>query len=237
MGIDVIQSDKFAPMATFEIDGGRYWFWIEEHANRSTRDLTPKELAEKQKAEKEKRYWFAPSLGGYTPTGKILVKLGHESSDYVRRKWADTIHAALEERIDEMIADTFGLASKEKQEREIRAREAELEAARKLRVRQELQQKEHERLKLKRLHEETLAWSDAQTLRNYVGHIREMALEALPQFKSEPEKSAWMEWAHRKIDRIDPLTNGRAGTTPALPPLPDYPYSWNYRGAHLDEEE
>lgn len=235
MGVDVEQSEKCAPMVVFEIDGGRYWFWIEEHATRTVRELTPKELAEKQKAEKDKRYWFAPPLWVFTPTGKIAIKLSHESSDYVRRKWADTTYATLEERIDEVVAGTFGLASEEKREREIRAKEAEIEAARQLRVRQELQRKEHEALKTKRLQEEALAWSNAQTLREYVDAVREMPSDALPQFKSETEKSAWIEWAGRKIDKIDPLTNGAAGTTPALPPLPNYSHSWGYRGRQLDD--
>lgn len=135
MGIDVDQSEKNPVMVGFEVDGGRYWFWIEEHSNQSFRDLTAKELAEKQRAEKTKSYWWAPNLKVYTPTGKILVKLSHESSEYIRRKWSDTNYAQVEERIDEIIAGTFSLAAEDKREREQRAREKELEAARQLRVR------------------------------------------------------------------------------------------------------
>ena len=225
MGVDVAQSEKSSVMVSFEVDGGRYWFWIEEHANQSFRDLTPKELAEKQRAEKTKSYWWSPNLKVFTPTGKIVVKLGQESSDYIRRKWADTNYAQVEERIDEIIAGTFSLAAEEKRTRERRAREEELEAARRLRVRKAMQLKEFERLKTKRLFDEASAWSNAQSLRDYIDAVRGTPLDRLPKFQSEFEKSVWIEWANQKADGIDPLKSGTSGATPAMPSLPDDHYA------------
>ncbi len=235
MGIDVAQSEKRPLMVCFEVDGGRYWFWIEEHANQSFRDLTPKELAEKQRAEKTKSYWWSPNLKVFTPTGKIVVKLSQETSDYIRRKWADTNYAQVEERIDEIIAGTFSLAAEEKRTRERRAREEELEAARRLRVRKAMQLKEFEKLKTKRLFDEASAWSNAQSLRDYIDTVRETPLDRLPKFQSELDKSAWIEWANQIADGIDPLTSGTSGATPAMPSLPDDHYSWGYR--HDPEED
>jgi hypothetical protein len=236
MGIDVEQSEKNPVMVRFEIDGGRYWYWIEEHSNQSFRDLTAKELAEKQRAEKTKTYWWAPNLKVYTPTGKILVKLSHESSEYIRRKWSDTNYAQVEERIDEIIAGTFSLAAEDKREREQRAREKELEAARQLRVRQAMQLKEFKKLKRKRLFEEASAWNNAQSLRDYIEAVRETPLDKLPMFQAEADKAAWIDWASRKADGMDPLTSGTAGTTPGIPALPDYHYSWGYRGNESDAD-
>jgi hypothetical protein len=237
MGIDVDQSEKNPVMVRFEVDGGRYWFWIEEHSNQSFRDLTAKELAEKQRAEKTKRYWWAPNLKVYTPTGKILVKLSHESSDYIRRKWSDTNYAQIEERIDEIIAGTFSLAAEDKREREQRAREKELEAARQLRVRQAMQLKEFKKLKKKRLFEEAAAWNNAQSLRDYIEAVRETPLDKLPMFQAEADKAAWIDWASRKADGMDPLTSGTAGTTAGMPALPDYHYSWGHRGNESDADD
>jgi hypothetical protein len=237
MGIYVDQSEKNPVMVGFEVDGGRYWFWIEEHSNQAFRDLTAKELAEKQRAEKTKSYWWAPNLKVYTPTGKILVKLSHESSEYIRRKWSDTNYAQVEERIDEIIAGTFSLAAEEKRERERRAREEELEAARQLRVRQAMQLKEFEKLKTKRLFDEAVAWGNAQSLRDYIEAVRETPLDKLPRFQEEADKAAWIDWASQKANGIDPLTRGTAGTTPGMPALPDYHYSWGYRNNGDDADD
>lgn len=236
IGIDVAQSEKNSVMVSFEVDGGRYWFWIEEHANQSFRDITPKELAEKQRAEKTKSYWWSPNLKVFTPSGKIVVKLSHESSEYIRRKWSDTNYAQVEERIDEIIAGTFSLAVEEKRERERRAHEEELEAARRLRVRQAMQLKEFEKLKTKRLFDEAAAWSNAQSLRDYIESVRETPLDKLPKFQAAADKDVWIAWASQKADQIDPLTSGTAGTTPEMPALPDYHYSWGYRN-HDDDDE
>jgi hypothetical protein len=229
LGYTVMQSEKNAAMVSFKIDDGDYWYWIEEHASKHERDYTSKELAEKQQAEAERQYFFAPNRWVYTPTGKLNVKLGNGVNDYVERRWADGASATLEQRVDEIIAGTIAFAAAEKRQREVRAMEAAAEAARKLRIRQKLQQQEHEALKTKRLQEEAAAWAHARTIREYVEMVRDTPLDALPQFKSEIEKNEWIAWACRKIDKIDPLTNGAAGTEPALPPLPDIPWSYRYR--------
>lgn len=238
MGIGVTQSEKHPLMVGFEVDGGRYWFWIEEHANQSFRDLTPKELAEKQRAEKTRSYWYSPNLKVFTPTGKIVAKLSHESSEYIQRKWSDTNSAQVEKRIDEIIAGTFSLAAEEKSERERRARQEELEAARRLRTRQATQIKEFEKLKTKRLSDEAAAWGNARSLREYIDTVRETPLDRLPKFHSDPDKAAWLKWASQKADGIDPLTSGIAGATPAMPALPEYHYSWSYRNpdGYADDE-
>lgn len=237
MGIDVAQSEKRPLMVSFEVDGGRYWFWVEEHSNQSFRDLTSKELADKQRAEKTKSHWWSPNLKVYTPTGKILVKLSHESSEYIRRKWSDTNYAQIEDRIDEIVAGTFSLAAEDKREREQRAREKELEAARQLRVRQAMQLKEFEKLKTKRLFDEAAAWGNAQSLRDYIETVREAPLDKLPKFQTEADKAAWIGWASQKADGIDPLTSGTAGTTPGMPPLSEYHYSWGYRSKEGDIDD
>ncbi len=229
LGYTVMQSEKNAAMVSFKIDGGNYWYWIEEHAGKHERDYTPKELAEKQKAEAERRYFYAPNRWIYTPTGKLNVKLGNGVNEYVARRWVDGANATLEQRVDEIIAGTISFAAAEKRQREVRAMEAAAEAARKLRIRQKLQQQEHETLKSKQLIEEAAAWSNALAIRKYVDAVRDTPLDALPQFKSELEKSSWLDWACKKIDKIDPLTNGAAGTTPAAPPLLEIPWSYHYR--------
>ena len=229
MGVDVAQSDRFPLMLGFEVDGGRYWFWVEEHSNQSFRDLTPKELAEKQRAEKTKSYWFSPNLKVFTPTGNVVVKLGREFSDYIRRKWSDTRGVRVEQRIDEIIAGTFGLAAEERCEREQRALEAELEATRQLRVRQVMQLREFEKLKVKCFFDEVAAWSNAQSLRDYIKIVSETPIHRLPKFQTEADRAAWTAWASEKADGVDPLTRGSAGTTPEMPALPEYHYSWGYQ--------
>lgn len=109
LGYTVNQSEMNTAMVDFKIDSGNYWFWIEEHASKHERDYTPKELAEKQKAEAERRYFFAPNRWVYTPTGKLNVKLGKGFNDYMERRWSDGASATLEQRIDEIVAGTIAL--------------------------------------------------------------------------------------------------------------------------------
>jgi hypothetical protein len=221
LSIPLMQHPDHAGLVSFEIEGQKCSVWVEEHATRSERPLTAKEL--KERAADEARGWkyYHRDRWINTPSGKLVLKLGHDRHDYPRRQWGDLVEQGIEDRVDEFIAEAFAFAAIEHAEAVRRNQEERQRRATWLRELRLEQREKHARLKVAELLRQAHSWNRAQALRNYIDAVRRADVRLLPALGEGSEREKWLAWATQCADALDPISKGRAGKAPARPHLRD----------------
>ena len=228
LGYEICADKERPDMPVLVVLGQRYWVWIEEHSRRSERVLTAKELAEKNAAEKERRYFYAPDRWIYKPSGRLHLKLDHAGwYSYPQKQWGERGKQQLEERLDEVVIDIVQFAAYEKEKAELEAKRQAEHEAQVMRERERLQRLAHERLKRAALFREVHAWRKAQRLYRYIETVEAAPLAVLSQFETEVARVRWIMWARGIAAELNPLQSGSVGRVPPLPALPELP--WGYR--------
>ena len=176
---------------------------ISEHVARTAHEATP---AEKRALDRYRSSsgWGAgtveyPHIPQYdfTPTGLLTIT----ASGYPERNWRDTKRTPLENRIGEVIAGIISLAE------EVRDRETEIargraEHARKVEhYEEEIARRTQERRAYRALRIDAKNWAAATQLRQY---LRAVESAAIQMGGTAEEQAAWLEWAARKADWLDP---------------------------------
>ena len=133
------------------------------------------------------------------PTGQLMLVID-EYAEGVRKTWKDGKRQRVEDCLNAFVVSVVAVAEVKK-ERTLRlARQRrEREEARRLRLAEE-RRSEAEAARGRVLEQEAGAWSRAGQIRAY--------LEAVLHAASEPpgdELAAWLTWARRYADEIDPI--------------------------------
>lgn len=212
--------EKRQTMVCFKAEGSDFWLWIEEHATRQERQLSAKELREKQDADASGRYFWTRDKWVYTPSGKLNVKIDIVNWKYPIKTWSDGAQPNLEGRLDGIAADIAVIAVEARIKAENQALEAAAEEAARLDRQKELLRIKHENLKRKQLLREARNWVTAVDLRRYIEAVSVAPLTAFPNLENGQQREAWVAWAKETALAIDPISSGNSATVPPLPELP-----------------
>lgn len=195
--------DAQKSITLLDIEGIFVSFSLTEHVSRSPHIETPSETRAR------KRYWSraawdtsmkSPAIPqfDYQPTGILKITANRWPS----RSWKDTERTTLENRLSEVIAGIYKLASEIRTKNEAEARRQE---ARRIATEQYVflvQRYEDELSKFKALEFGAENWKRANQLREYIDAVER---HAIANGGLTPEKVTWLEWARAKADWIDPL--------------------------------
>jgi predicted RNase H-like nuclease (RuvC/YqgF family) len=120
-----------------------------------------------------------------------------------RKRWSDAKVQRLENLIPDVIAGLIRTAVSLRKQEEDRIRR-EADEQRRTREREQLRKdiKEEEE-KLEEFQKRIESWDQADRMRRFIAAYEEKS-RSWPAEKQKQYK-AWVEWAHRQADRIDPL--------------------------------
>jgi hypothetical protein len=189
-----LENDKRVTSA--QIAGEKVQFRLRELLER--REMTPTE-----KKQHEHRPWlhrFAPYV--YFPSGRFVLSI-EEYLDGLRHQWSDGKKQKLENCLNAFIGGMFKAAEV------LKARHLEWERQKREREEQERRRHEQEQRqieeqnKIKHLDALLANWTKSRKVREFV-HVLE---EVLKERNIEPDSnlSAWLRWARRYADSIDPI--------------------------------
>jgi len=176
---------------------------ISEHVARAPHEATPAE----ERALERYRNSFGRGAGtveypripqyDFTPTGLLTIT----ASGYPERNWRDTKRTPLENRIGEVIAGIISLAE-EVRDREVESARRQAEHARKVEhYKAEVARRTEESRAYRALRADAKRWVAATELRHY---LRAVESAAIKNGIKTDELAAWLEWAARKSDWLDP---------------------------------
>lgn len=218
-----VEIDGEKGRTTLTLSGATATWEITEHVGRRDHVKT----AEEERAlEKYRKQGWTSHLGkyptipqyDYIPSGKLTLRIGNWPS----RTWNDTPRRKLEERVEEIVAETtslmVGICAKEAEEALARLRRQQAKA----RYEELSQAKKAERDRFNSLRRDAVSRIRAQQIRGYVNDVRDVAERA---GQLTPELIEWIAWALAKADWIDPLIKVSDPILDA--PLPDRPlWGW-----------
>jgi len=147
------------------------------------------------KASSNEKWGFAR----YDPTGRLSIQFG---------KFTETVSCTdgkvlVEEQLSKLIAKLELLKERLKvQEEENRRRRIAYEEERRIEMEAQNRKKMETGL-LRQILEDSNLWKQAQLLREYIDHIE---TKAIGEGKLEGEIAEWIDWARKKADWLDPLT-------------------------------
>jgi len=174
---------------------------IQEVFERRERPLTPA-----QERDRERAPWkYRNPEWDYLPTGRLTLRILDEPCGWrrVRLRWTDGKRGTVENYLNRFIIGLVDAANNRKANREEWARwEREREEQRR-REAEQLRLRQEEQARVQRLETEVANWHKAQLTREYVAALWNACNQGLA--KPPEELCAWVAWACRYADRIDPL--------------------------------
>jgi hypothetical protein len=179
------------------IDGRQIPFAIEEPIR--------KVVTQKARVPNPTDRWDYDEIVTHEPAGKlVLTVLAATWGQFEQRKrWSDAKVKRLENLIPDVIAGLIRTAVSLRKQEEDRIRR-EADEQRRTREREQLRKdiKEEEE-KLEEFQKRIESWDQADRMRRFIAAYEEKS-RSWPAEKQKQYK-AWVEWAHRQADRIDPL--------------------------------
>ena len=194
-GFSVEISDQSGTAAC--IDGRRVSFGIEE-AIRKVVTQKPRVLNPTDK-------WDYDEIVTDEPSGTLalLIHTSTWPAQGLRGKWSDAKVQRVEKLIPDFVAGLMRTAVVLRRQEEERSRR-ELEQKKREQERAELRkQVEAEEAKLAQLNQWVKSWEEAERLRRFIAVYAEKTKSGPPD--SQPGHKAWIEWATREADRLDPF--------------------------------
>jgi predicted RNase H-like nuclease (RuvC/YqgF family) len=179
------------------IDGQQVQFGVEEPIR--------KVVTQKARVPNPTDRWDYDEVVTHEPAGKLVLAVRAETWGQFqqRRRWNDAKVQRLENLIPDVISGLIRTAvSLRKQEEERIRREAEEKRRKQERekLRQDIQEEEK---KLEQLEKWVDGWNRADRMRRFIAAYEEKS-RSWP-IEKQSQCKAWMEWANRQADWIDPL--------------------------------
>ena len=180
-----------------EMCGVRVAFRMEEPADRSDHKET-----EQERKEKVGRPWFSPPRWDYTPSGRLLLRIG--GPWHVQGTWSDRGERKLESHIPEFLVRLYEVAIGERAARVVREEQARQYQLQRQREIEEQQARVRERQRLEELEEQASRWARSRRIREYVAEVERQAGERTMDEAAREKCKAWVAWAREQADRLDP---------------------------------
>jgi len=193
-GVEV--SDKGGTTAL--INGERVFFGIEEPIRRV--------VAQKPRVPNPTDRWDYDEIVSYEPAGKLALRI-HSGTTWgereERRRWSDAKVQRVESRIADFVAGLMRTAVAQRR-REEKRKQDEAEQQKRAQERAQLQKNiQEEEEKLKQFNYWMDEWERAERMRKFIAAYAQRTSSWRPE--KQPKYKAWIEWATRQADRIDPF--------------------------------
>ena len=194
-GVEVSENGCSAAL----INGQRVSFGIEEPVRRV--------VTQKPRVPHPTDRWDYDEIVTFEPAGKLVLSIHADTSGQheQRKRWSD----AKIQRVETLIADfAAGLmrtaVTLRRQEEERKRRDAEQQ--KRAQERAQLQKDiDEEEKKLEQFNKWVDAWERAERLRRFIAAYAEKSRSWSAE--KQPQQKAWVEWATRQADRIDPFVS------------------------------
>jgi hypothetical protein len=151
-----------------------------------------------------------PKVYDYLPSGRIGLRVSAEFADGCRCVWSDSGTRPLEKSLNSFLAGSIRIAEKIKvnrAERDAWLRKCEEEASQR-RERERLRQEED--VRLANLLQGFEQWMRADNLRRYIEAVRSRTIDTHGAVEPLSDIAAWLGWAGRQADAIDPLVGNKS---------------------------
>ena len=129
------------------------------------------------------------------PTGILSIEVWNYYAGGPQKVWRDRESAKLEEQLPKCVAGMIRIALKERADEKARRDRELARESRIAEVEAELAKIHAEEKRIKTLRKDVVAWHRAERIREYVAAVRDGGLK----------DAAWIAWAEREADRLDPL--------------------------------
>ncbi len=212
-GWSVSVTKQYPRRTLIEANGETFAIRLIEKTQRSNRPLTPEE----QRKKRYEKNWRPSHPWIFAPTGEFSLHLMEDRYGYDIAVISDTRREPLEHKLNDVMVGIVEAALNLKSRKEL-ARQREAEAAKLAEIRRKKEEDDRrEAQELKALEDEISLWERAERIRAYTRAI-EIRLGVSSEGPS-PKLSAWLEWARKKADHLDPLCDTPNSETEE--PLPD----------------
>lgn len=198
----------------FEIEGSSFQLSIWEPAKQRE---NPKYLEEeRRRRQRKKRYeydyfWNSQNRFEYVPSEKLEFRI-HNGGGWQLFAVRDTEKRKLEDKLNKVFIDIFKWVDRSRIESEIAQRKAVLKEERKqLAIEREIERRSDSE-RILALAEFAERHAEYERLRMAVDAVRREAANRLAT--SDPDTTAWLEWAEDYLEKINPLASNL--------PLPGY---------------
>jgi hypothetical protein len=181
------------------INGQHVSFGIEEPVRRV--------VTQKPRVPNPTDRWDYDEVVTYEPAGKLVLSIHVDTwgQDEQRKRWSDGKVQRVEAFIADFVAGLMRTAvALRRQEEERKRREAEQQkrAQEMTQLRKDIQ---YEEKKLKQFNEWVDGWERAERLRRFITAYAERSGSWAAE--NQPRHKAWIEWATRQADRLDPFVS------------------------------
>ena len=175
---------------------------IVESVERKKHELTRQELKQLDDYHKEKargRYVYKPSFPvyDYNYTGKLEIAFGY-ASHFIK----DTQENKLEDQMQRIFIRALAASNENRIAREEREEKQRIEEEKRKQERLRQDRVNQEKEKTRTLINEAHDYAVACEIRKYIQ-------ARLANCEYSPELKAWVEWAERKADWVDPICNAK----------------------------
>jgi hypothetical protein len=176
-----------------------------EHVRFAIEEPVRKVVTQKPRVPHPTDTWDYDKVVTYEPAGKLVLSILAETSGRIeqRKRWSDAKTQRVESLIAGFVAGLMQTAIRMRRDREERKRRED-EQKKRSQERAQLQNDiQEEEKKLEQFNNWVEGWERAERMRRFIAAYTEKA-RTWPAEK-QSKHSAWVEWATRQADRIDPL--------------------------------
>lgn len=193
-----------ARATTVTVDGQAMKIEVKERVKKHELPRPPvvSERRGRRKWEPNYAALFAPTEYEWISTGELTLSIEEYFDDVVRKRWNDTAHTSLEDKLGDILATLpIAAASREARERRFAEEKCQRELEEQRRVAAARRAEEQKRLRAK-LVRAMQSWERAVRMRTFCNAVSSDLKEG-----SDEQKLAlpWLNWARQQADELDPL--------------------------------
>lgn len=151
--------------------------------------------------------WDYDEIVTHEPAGKLALIIHWETwgRREQRTRWSDAKLQRVENLIPDFVAGLMRIAvalRRKEEERKRREAEEQKRARERAQLQEEIQEEEK---KLKQLNTWIDEWESAERMRRFIAVYAKKTSSWIAE--KQPKRKAWIEWATRQADRIDPFVS------------------------------
>jgi hypothetical protein len=225
MGSKVLVTVEEKPQTIAIVDGQTIPFSLRETAKRS--DHVPSKS--EAEASKERRY-RTYHLWDFRPTGCLTLEIGHWGFWGVRTIWNDRQDERLEVQIDSFVEGMKHAAVRAREVEEQRVQERRAREVEQERLLMEQRRREAERQRIDELKRQAESLRQSRLIHDLIEEVRRRENGLLFSGADDSPLAAWLSWAAKCADELDPVT----GIVERCRPAPSKPMESDDQVAHPD---
>ena len=197
--------DKESKSSVLDVGGIQLKITITEHLCRSKHERTKAEQRAMDRWNDSFRYPAVsleyPSVPEYdfSPTGLLTISVGK----YPQRNWRDSTKRRLESRLGVVVSEILLLADDIRTAEQQRARREQECKEQREAYQQALELWQGERDAVRQLVRDARKWESALQVRRFIDALNVSGAPA----PGRGDMQAWLDWARKKADWLDPLIN------------------------------